>query len=99
MSMMKCLNKIIAIQTITTIDFAKKSDNDEKIAESEKIRNYDKYITSIDFNIFSSALFDERLKQAKLSTSININTVDQSTIKIDKKIEKLQTFELGYFLG
>ena len=65
----------------------------------KKIRYYDKYSTSIDFNIFSSALFDERLKQAKFSASINPNTVDQRTIKVDMKIEKLHTFELGYFLG
>ena len=75
-------------------------DYDAKIVENKKkICNHDKSITTIDFNKFSSAIFDGRLKQAKLSTGINLNTVEQRAIKNEEKIQKLQTFELGCFLG
>ena len=40
-----------------------------------------------DFNKISVEIFSERLKQAKLATTNNLNTVEQHAIKNDGKYE------------
>ena len=78
----------------------KKSDYDIKIEEIEKkLRGHNKYITTNDFNKFSGAMFEERLKQIKLATNNDLNTVQQNAARNKEKLEKLQTFELSYFHG
>ena len=51
----------------------------------KKISNHNTYITTNDFNKFSGAVFDERLKQTKLATVIDLNNVEQCAIKNEKK--------------
>ena len=78
----------------------KKADYSAKIIEIEKkIPDHKKYITTNYFNKFSGLIFAERLKQAKLATIIYLCTCEQCAIKNEEKIEKLQTFNLSYFLG
>ena len=48
-----------------------------------------------DFKEFLSAIFNERLKQAKLTTNNGLNTDSEHAIKNEEKQEKLQTFDLG----
>ena len=43
-------------------------------------------------------MFHEILKQAKLATNNDLNDVEQCSIKNERKIEKLQTFNF-FFLG
>ena len=94
------VKKVNAIQIINTSDSVKKADYYTKIEEIEKkIPGHEKYITTNDFNKFLGTIFDERLKQAKLATGNDLNTVVQRAIKNEEKIEKLQTFHLSYFLG
>lgn len=64
-----------------------------------KVSNYDKYITANDFNKLLGAIFDQRLKEAKLATNNDFNTVEQHAIRNKKKLEQLQIFELSYFWG
>ena len=45
------------------------------------------------------AIFDKRLKQAKLETSNGISMIEHSAIKNETKTKKLQTFDLSDFLG
>ena len=47
---------------------------------------------------FSGAIFGKRLKQENGATSNDLNTVKQRAIRNEEKIEKLQTFDLSYFL-
>ena len=94
--------KVNAIRTIDSSNFVKKTDYDTKIVELEKrIPDHEKYITTNDFtaNTFSGSIFDERLKQAKLVTNIDLNTVKRSIINNEEKIEKMQIFDLSCFLG
>ena len=94
------VKKVNAIQIINTSDSVKKADYYTKIEEFEnKIPGHEKYITTNDFNKFLGTIFDERLKQAKLATGNDLNTVVKRAIKNEEKIEKLQTFHLSYFLG
>ena len=94
------VKKVNAIQIINTSDSVKKADYYTKIEEIEnKIPGHEKYITTNDFNKFLGTIFDERLKQAKLATGNDLNTVVKRAIKNEEKIEKLQTFHLSYFLG
>ena len=51
----------------------------------KKISNHNIYITTNDFNKFSGAVFDERWKQTKLATVIDLNNVEQRAIKNEKK--------------
>ena len=96
------VKKVNAIWTIDSSNFVKKTDYDTKIVELEKrIPDHEKYITTNDFtaNTFSGSIFDERLKQAKLVTNIDLNTVKRSIINNEEKIEKMQIFDLSCFLG
>ena len=74
--------------------------DETEIGEIEhKLLDQDKYITVNDFNKLLGAIFDQRLKEAKLATNNDFNTVEQHAIRNKKKIEQLQIFELSYFLG
>ena len=53
-----------------------------------KIPNHDKYITNNNFNKFSGAIIDERLKEAKLAPNNYLNTVEQRAIR-NNRIGKL----------
>ena len=53
----------------------------------DKIPDHDKYIVTNDFNKFPDALFHERVEQAKLVATNDLNTVEQSAITNEKKIE------------
>ena len=54
-----------------------------------KIRNDSKYITTPEFNKFTSEIFHAKLKQAKLATNTSLNTVLDLANKNKLKIEKL----------
>ena len=47
--------------------------------------NDDRYITNNNFNRFSGVVLLERLKQAKLATNNDLNTVEKCAIKMRKK--------------
>ena len=97
--MINWLKKVNATQTIDTSDLVKKADYDTKIEDIEKkIPKLNKYITINDFNKFSGEIFDERLKQAKLATNNDVNTVEQCAIRNEEKIEKIEIFDFKLFL-
>ena len=92
-----CANFII--QDIDPGELVEKTDFYTKTEDIEmEIANHNKYITVNVFNKFSSTVFDERLKQAKLTTNDDLNTIEQRAIKNEEKIENLITFDLSYFL-
>ena len=64
-----------------------------------KILDHAKYITTPEFNKFAESIFDTKLKQANLAANSDVNAVSQRANKNKVKIEKLQTFNLSYFLG
>ena len=71
------VKKANVIETIDSSDFIKKADYVTNIDDiKKKILNHDKYITTNDFNKFSGAIFDERLKQENLVTNNDLNTVE-----------------------
>ena len=71
------VKKANVIETIDSSDFIKKADYVTNIDDiTKKILNHDKYITTNDFNKFSGAIFDERLKQENLVTNNDLNTVE-----------------------
>ena len=51
----------------------------------KKISNHNIYIITNDFKKFSGVVFDERLKQTKLATIIDLNNVKQRAIKNEQK--------------
>ena len=59
--------------------------------------DYSKYITTNEFNKFSSEIFDERLKKAKLASANNLNTVKQHATKNEEKIVKLKIYDSCLF--
>ena len=57
-------------------NLVEKADCNRKIADiAKKIPNHDKYITTNDFSKFSEVIFKERIKQAKLTATNDLNTV------------------------
>ena len=93
------VKKVNAIQAIDTSDLVKKADYNTKIGDIEKrVPDHYKYITTNDFNKSQGAIFDERLKQAESAMRSNLNTVEQHAIQNEKKVEKLQTFDLSFLL-
>ena len=101
-------NKIPSINNLV-----KKTDYNTKISEIEKKltdHNYDKYITTPEFNKLAADVFNGRLLQANLVTktdfdnkllSLNRKIVSNKTrdLTIEKKLKKLNTFDLSYFRG
>ena len=77
-----------AIQTNDTSNLVKKDVFYIKFKEiQDKIPDHDKYILTNDFNKFPDALFHERVEQAKLAKTNDLNTVEQCAITNEKKIE------------
>ena len=52
-----------------------------------------------DYNTKIEDNFAERLKQLKIATNAVFAAVEQCYWKLKKKIEKLQTHDLGFFIG
>ena len=91
----------------------KKTDYNTKISEIEKKvtdHNYDKYITSPEFNKFTAEIFAARLAQANLVTKTdfdtkliclnkNINSNKRMHLLVENDLKKLQTFDSSYFQG
>ena len=65
------VGKVNDIQTNNISDLVKETDyyNTRIEDTGKKIPNHDKYITTCDFIKFSAAIFDGKLKQAKLATN------------------------------
>lgn len=68
----------------------------QKLKRLRKIPNHNKYVTTTDIDNCSSAIFDERSKQASLATK------SQAQVALDlgdqNKIKKLQKFGLSFFV-
>ena len=76
------VKKVNVIKTVDTSDLFKKAEYDAKIKDIElKISD----ITINDFNKFSCTVFDETLKQAKLATNKDLDTVGQCAVKKMRK--------------
>ena len=92
--------------------FVKKNCN-TKISEIENKltdHNYDRYITTPEFNKFTTEDFDARLAKANLVTKTDFDTklksFDQKInpnktkrLLVESELKKLQTFESIYFRG
>ena len=52
-----------------------------------KISNYAKYITTPEFNKFTSSMFDQKIKQANLATNSDVNAVEKLSNKNKEKIK------------
>ena len=57
----------------------------EKVGKKIPHHGHDKYATTHDFNNFSVAVFNERLKKAKLPTNADLANVEQRAIGNNKK--------------
>ena len=62
-----------------------KQQRERERERESRVSNYDKYITTPEFNNFSGSIFDERLKQVNLATKPDLDTVSQRAIKLRKK--------------
>ena len=70
-----------------------------KIGEiKNKVSDHAKYINTPEFSKFAGSIFDAKSNQANLPKNSNLNTAEQHANKNKDKIEKLQTFDLSYFL-
>ena len=94
-------NKIPNISSLV-----KKTDYDTKISEIENKftdHNYDKYITTPEFNILSANVFNARLAQANLVTKTNfdneVSSLNREITKNENEFKKLKTFDSSYFRG
>ena len=67
--------------------------------ENNKIPDHPKYITTSEFNEFSASRFNTKLKQGNLATNSDVDAVSQCVNKSKEKTERLQTFNLSYFVG
>ena len=72
----------------------KKRDYKAKVSDIEE-----KYFTSSDYNKFTTETLDTKLKQANLAANSDLNTASQVANKNKAKTEKVQTFNLSYFLS
>ena len=80
------VQKVNAIQTNDASNLVKKAYYKEI---KDKTPDHDKYITTNAFNKLSAAIIDERLKQEKLATDIDLNTAEKRTIKYEEKIKNI----------
>ena len=97
----------------STNNLVKKTDYNTKITEIEKKltdHNHDKYITTPEFNKFTTDIFNARLAEANLITKIDFDTklsslnrkINSNKTKhliTEKKLKKLNTYDLNYFPG
>lgn len=71
-----------------------------KIGEVEKhILDDVKYYNTDEFNKFSSKIFDEKFKKAKLATINDLKTVKQIATKNEEEMEKLSSDDSSLFIG
>ena len=71
----------------------------KKIGEIEnKVSDHAKNINTPEFNKFAGLIFDAKSNKANLAKNSNLNTVKQHANKNKDKIEKLQIFDLSYFI-
>ena len=91
----------------------KKTDFHTKITEIEKKltgHNHDKYITTPQFNTLAASVFNARLAQASLITKADFDaklsslnrkiTANKSKhLLVENELNKLKTFDSGYFIG
>ena len=91
----------------------KKTDHNTKVTEIEnKLTNHnlDKYIDNQEFNKLSTDVFNARLAQAKLITKTEFDSklssrnrkITQNKTKyllVENALNKIKTFDLGYFIG
>ena len=71
----------------------------KKIGEIEnKVSDHAKNINTPEFNKFAGLIFDAKSNKANLAKNSNLNTVEQHANKNKDKIEKLQIFDLSYFI-
>ena len=101
-------NKIPDISSLV-----KKSNYDTKISELEsKLTdyNYDKYITTPEFNTLADDVFNARLAQESLITKIDFDaklsslnrkfTLNKSRhLLVENELKKMKTFDSSYFIG
>ena len=89
----------------------KKTDYDTKNTEIEKkltYHNYDKYITTSEFNTLAVDVLNARLAQANVITktdfdtklsSLNIKITGDKTKLVENEFKKLKTIDSSYFRG
>ena len=101
-------NKIPSVSNLV-----KKTDYNTKTTEIEnkfKNRNHDKYITTPKFNTLAAGVFNRRLAQANLITKTDFDAklsslnrkITQNKSKhllVENELNKLKTFDSGYFIG
>ena len=102
-------NKIPSVSNLVK----KKTDNVTKISELENgltDHNYDKYITTPEFNTLAADIFNVRLVQANLTTKSDFDaklsspnrkiTVNKTeNLLVENELNKLKTFYSSYFIG
>ena len=67
----------------------------QELGKLKKIHHHAKYLSTTEFNKFSSEVFDAKLKQVKLATNKMLNNVP---LKIEKT-EKMEIYRLSFFIG
>ena len=91
----------------------KKTDYNTKVTEIENKlnnHNHDKYIDTSEFNKLSVDVFNARITQANFvtktdfdakSSSLNRKITSNKTkhVLVENKLNKLKTFDSGYFIG
>ena len=94
-------------------NLVKKTDCKTKVTEIENKlnnHNYDKYITSPEFDTLAADVFNARLAQANLTTktdfdaklsSLNRKITENKTenLLVKNELNKLKTFDSSYFIG
>ena len=101
-------NKISSVSNLV-----KKTDYNTKVTEIENKlnnHNHDKYIDTSEFNQLAADVFNARLVQADLITKIDFDAklsslnrkITQNKSKhllLENELNKLKTFDFGYFIG
>ena len=90
----------------------KKTEYNTKVAADveNKLNNHDKYIDTSEFNKLAADVFNARIAQANLITktefdaklsSLNRKITSNKTkhLFVENKLNKLKTFDFGYFIG
>ena len=99
-------NKIPGVSSLV-----KKADNDTKISKTEnKVNdhNYDKYVTTPEFNTMAGSVFSARLVRENLITKTDFDAelkkiIDRVTsiktkhLLFETKLKKLNTFDAAYY--
>ena len=92
------VNKVNAIQAIDTSDLVKNTDKNPKIKDmKDKIPDLAKYITINEFKRLFAPLFNETVKEVKIATKKDPNTIILSANENKEKVEKLKMFKFAYW--